>query len=162
DKPPAEQIWDHDAEILDAAVAFYREVETRTGAADAAALDALFEGKPNAALAGSDKTLWAKCVAAHRGFQLGLDLLLIIPRVGLRPGFPGVGVDEQLAVVSPERFSDTKTAAELARALAPPPAAASDEIVTPMAGTFYGREAPHLPPLVSEGQHFEAGQPLFV
>ena len=31
-----------------------------------------------------------------------------------------------------------------------------------MAGTFYGREAPHLPPLVSEGQHFEAGQPLFV
>ena len=31
-----------------------------------------------------------------------------------------------------------------------------------MGGTFYAREAPHLPPLVEEGQHFEAGQPLFV
>ena len=31
-----------------------------------------------------------------------------------------------------------------------------------MGGTFYAREAPHLPPLVEEGDHFEAGQPLFV
>ena len=31
-----------------------------------------------------------------------------------------------------------------------------------MGGTFYSREAPHLPPLIEEGQHFEAGQPLFV
>ncbi len=162
DKPPAEVIWDHDAEILEAAVAFYADVEARTGAADAAALDALFKGKPNAALAGSDKALWAKCVAAHRGFQLGLDLLLVIPRVGLRAGFLEVRVDDQLAIAFPERFADARSATELARALAPPPVAASDEIVTPMAGTFYGREAPHLPQLVSEGQHFEAGQPLFV
>jgi biotin carboxyl carrier protein len=31
-----------------------------------------------------------------------------------------------------------------------------------MGGTFYAREAPALPPLVEEGDHFEAGQPLFV
>ena len=31
-----------------------------------------------------------------------------------------------------------------------------------MGGTFYAREAPHLPLLVEEGQHFEAGQPLFI
>ena len=31
-----------------------------------------------------------------------------------------------------------------------------------MGGTFYAREAPHLPPLVDEGDHFEAGQPLFI
>ena len=52
--------------------------------------------------------------------------------------------------------------AQLTRALAPPPAAAADEIVTPMGGTFYAREAPQLPPLVDEGDHFEVGQPLFM
>ena len=31
-----------------------------------------------------------------------------------------------------------------------------------MGGTFYAREAPHLPLLIEEGEHFEAGQPLFV
>ena len=34
--------------------------------------------------------------------------------------------------------------------------------MTPTGGTFYAREAPHLPLLVEEGQHFEVGQPLFV
>ena len=31
-----------------------------------------------------------------------------------------------------------------------------------MGGAFYAREAPHLPPLVEVGRHFDAGQPLFV
>jgi acetyl/propionyl-CoA carboxylase alpha subunit len=162
DKPPSEQIWDHDAEILEAAREFYTDVEVRTGASDHAALAALFAGKPNKSLAGGDADLWRQCLAAHRGFQLGLELLLLIPRAGVRSGFLDVRVDEDLAIAVPERFADARSASELARALAPPPAAASDEIVTPMAGTFYGREAPHLPLLVEEGQHFDAGQPLFV
>jgi len=162
DKPPAEQIWDHDAEILEAAREFYADVEARTGASDHAALAALFAGKPSKALAGGDSELWSQCLAAHRGFQLGLELLLLIPRAGVRSGFLDVRVDEELQIAFPERFADARSASELARALAPAPAAASDEIVTPMAGTFYGREAPHLPLLVEEGQHFDAGQPLFV
>jgi biotin carboxyl carrier protein len=48
------------------------------------------------------------------------------------------------------------------RSLAPPPVASADEIVTPMGGAFFAREAPHLPPLVDVGDHFEVGQPLFV
>jgi biotin carboxyl carrier protein len=31
-----------------------------------------------------------------------------------------------------------------------------------MGGAFFAREAPHLPILVGEGEHFEAGQPLFI
>jgi len=162
DKPPAEQIWDHDAEILESAREFYAEVESRTGAAELAALDQLFAGKPHESLAQGDAGLWKECVAAHKGFQLGLELLLVIPRAGVRSGFLDVRVDDELAIHFPERFANAPSAAELARALAPAPAAASDEIVTPMAGTFYGREAPHLPPLIEEGQHFDAGQPLFV
>ena len=162
DKPPAEQLWEHDAAILDSARDFYAAVESRTGASDFPALSKLFSGKPVAALSGGDDALWARCVAAHRGFQLGLELLLLIPRAGARSGFLDIRVDGDLSIVFPERFLDETRAAELARALAPPPPAAFDEIVTPMGGTFYAREAPHLPALIEEGQHFSAGQPLFV
>jgi biotin carboxyl carrier protein len=31
-----------------------------------------------------------------------------------------------------------------------------------MGGAFYPREAPHLPLLIDEGDHFEEGQPLFI
>ena len=162
DKPPAEQIWQHDAVILDAARAFYATVEARTGAKDFDALSRLFAGKAVAALAGGDDALWSRCVAAHNGFALGLELLLLIPRVGARSGFLEVRVDDDLSISFPERFVDVARATGLARALAPPPPAAFDEIVTPMGGTYYSREAPHLPRLVEEGQHFDAGQPLFV
>ena len=162
DKPPAEQIWSHDAEILDAALAFYAEVEKRTGANSAAELAALFVGAPNAKLCGGDEALWRRCLASHRGFQLGLELLLLVPRIGAESEFLGVTVNEELQPEFPKKFLDAKQAAELARALAPPPPAASDEIVTPTGGTYYAREAPHLPPLIQEGDHFEAGQPLFV
>jgi acetyl/propionyl-CoA carboxylase alpha subunit len=162
DKPPSEQIWDHDEEIHARAHAFYAEVEARTGAREFDALERLFGGAPDPALCGGDEALWQRCLAAHRGFQVGLELLLLIPRLGARTGFLEIRVDDELRVAFPERFRDGARAAELARALAPPPPAASDEIVTPMGGTFYAREAPHLPLLVEEGQHFEAGQPLFV
>ena len=162
DKPPAEQIWSHDREILAAAYAFYAEVEARAGVKEAARLDALFAGAPNNEICDGDEALWQRCVSAHRGFQVGLELLLLVPRVGAKSGFLDVRVDEELQPVFPKQFLDAKRAAEFARALAPPPVAASDEIVTPTGGTFYAREAPHLPLLVEEGQHFEAGQPLFV
>ncbi len=162
DKPPADQIWGHDAAILDAARAFYASVEARTGVRDFEALARLFAGKPVVALSGGGDQLWSRCVAAHKGFQLGLELLLLVPRVGARSGFLDVRVDDDLTIAFPEPFADETRAVELARALAPPPPAAFDEIVTPMGGTFYSREAPHLPPLIEEGQHFDAGQPLFV
>ncbi len=162
DEPPSEQIWDHDDDILRAALDFYAEVGVRTGKRSAAELDALFDADGNPELDRGDAALWQRCQAAHRGFQLGLELLLLIPRIGLRSRFLEVTVDPELRPVFPELFTDPDTAPALVRALAPPPAAASDEIVTPMGGTFYSREAPHLPVLVGEGEHFEAGQPLFV
>jgi len=71
-------------------------------------------------------------------------------------------VNEELQPVFPEKFTEPGSLAAFTRALAPAPPAAADEIVTPMGGTFFAREAPQLPPLVDEGEHFEAGQPLFV
>ena len=163
DKPPAEQIWD--ARRGDPRRRASRSTP-RSRRAPARATSTRWRGSSRASpwppSRAATSALWSRCVAAHRGFQLGLELLLLVPRVGARSGFLDVRVDDDLTVVFPERFADETRAAELARALAPPPPAAFDEIVTPMGGTFYAREAPHLPPLIEEGQHFEAGQPLFV
>ena len=109
-----------------------------------------------------DAARWEACRAAHRGFQLGLDLLLLIPRIGAAAGFDGVFVDEELRVTFPERFLDPAAVVECTEALESPPAAGADEVVSPMGGAFYAREAPHLPPLIDVGDHFETGQPLFI
>jgi acetyl/propionyl-CoA carboxylase alpha subunit len=162
EKPPSEKIWKHDREILDNALAFYAEVEARTGAASEAELAKLFGGKENASLSGGDAALWKRCVAAHRGHQLGLEFLLLLPRIGMRSEFMEIRINEDLQPEFPARFLDSESVATCTRALSPPPVAASDEIVTPMGGTFYAREAPHMPLLVEAGQHFEAGEPLFV
>ena len=163
-QPPSEKIWEHDAAILAEARAFYAEVERRSGARDFAALEALFgdEKQGAARLCDGDEALWQACLAAHRGFQAGLGLLLLVPRIGLRSEFLDTYVDEKLVVHFPERFQDPEQIALQTRALAPPPRASGDQIVTPMGGVFYAREAPHLPPMVEEGEHFEEGQPLFI
>jgi acetyl/propionyl-CoA carboxylase alpha subunit len=160
DTPASDKIWEDDAAILGAAEAFYAEVARRTGARSSD-LDALFAGRRDPRLA-ADDAVWRACGAAHRGHQLGLEILLLIPRLGARSGFSEVTVDETLKVVFPARFLDAEKASECIKALAPPPPASADEIVTPMGGAYYGREAPHLPPMIQVGDHFEAGQPLFI
>ncbi len=160
--PPSEKIWQHDDELLQRALAFYERVEEVEGLKAWADVDALFEGEHAASLCGGDEPLWRACVASHRGFQIGSELLLMIPRIGVESGFSEISVNEALRVVFPERFLDPAAMADSTHALAPPPRASSDEIVTPMGGTFYPREAPHLPMLVEVGDHFEEGQTLFV
>lgn len=162
DRPPSEQIWSHDLAILSDALAFYAEVELRTGAASYAELEELFGSEEDERLSGGDAALWQRCAASHRGFQAGLEILLILPKMGWASEFLAVAVNEELQPVFPEKFKDAERIDACTRALSPPPQAASDEIVTPMGGSFYAREAPDLPTLVSVGDHFEAGQPLFV
>ncbi len=164
-KPPSEMIWEDDWDQLRGALDFYGELQLRTGAKDWDSLQAILAGGPPDAFAGPDTALWPRCVAAHRGFQIGLELLLLIPRLGLRAGFLEVGVDAALEPVFPERFrpgSESSEVESLTRLLAPPPKASPNEIVAPSGGAFYGREAPQLPLLIEAGDHFEAGQPLFV
>jgi acetyl/propionyl-CoA carboxylase alpha subunit len=161
-KPASEMIWEHDHEHLEAATAFYDEVACRTGSDDWAETRRRLEGAGCDEISGGDAALFERCAAAHRGFQLGLEILLLIPRIALRSGFSEITVGADLEPRFPEQFEDPEIAKTLTRALAPPPKASSDEIVAPSGGTFYAREAPHLPPLVNVGDHFERGQPLFV
>jgi acetyl/propionyl-CoA carboxylase alpha subunit len=161
-KPACDMIWDHDAELLEAALDFYASAAEALGVRDWNQLSARLEGKADAALVGDDEALWAACQASHRGFQIGAALLLMVPRIGVQSGFLDIQIDDELRPIFPDEFMDEERAAELRRTLAPPPKASANEIVTPSGGSFYAREAPHLPLLVEVGEHFEEGQPLFV
>ena len=161
DKPPSEVIWDHDARILEDAKAFYATLSERLGAGSWAELCELL-AKPKAPAGLGSEVSWDGVCAAHAGFQLGLESLLILPRIGVAAEFYEIQLEDNLDVRFPAYCLDREQSAARQRQLAPPPAASSDEVVTPMGGHFYVREAPHLPPLVKEGDRFEAGQPLFV
>jgi acetyl/propionyl-CoA carboxylase alpha subunit len=161
-KPACDMIWDHDAVLLGDALDFYESAADAFGIRDWSQLSARLEGKQDAALVGDDSSLWGACQASHRGFQIGTELLLIIPRIGMQSEFLDIQIDDGLQPVFPEIFMDEDRATALRRNLAPPPKASANEIVTPSGGSFYAREAPHLPLLISEGEHFEEGQPLFI
>jgi biotin carboxyl carrier protein len=50
----------------------------------------------------------------------------------------------------------------MSKVLVPPPIARSDEILAESGGMFYARETPQHDVYVQEGDHFEAGDPLFI
>lgn len=163
EKPASEKIWDHDQVILGGALSFYDRLDAITGLEhDWKALDKALRSGRNPEPNHIDDALFRRCAASHNGFQLGLELLLLIPKVGMRAGFCELGVDERLEAVVPAQFVNAGARGELIKALAPPPKASSDEIVTPMGGHFFSREAPNLPPIVAVGDHFAPGQPLFI
>ena len=161
-KPASDMIWAHDDEVLQDALGFYDRVAEAIGTDDWSQIDAALQGGPIEALVGSDASKWEACQASHRGYQVGARLLLMIPRLGVQSELLDITIDDALEPVFPARFMDEENQETLRRALAPPPKASANEIVTPMGGSFYAREAPHLPLLIDEGDHFEEGQPLFI
>ena len=50
----------------------------------------------------------------------------------------------------------------MAKVLVPPPMAKSDEILALSGGMFYPREAPGMDAYVNEGDHFNAGDTLYI
>ncbi|MCX7997653.1 MAG: acetyl-CoA carboxylase biotin carboxyl carrier protein subunit, partial [Leptospiraceae bacterium] len=163
-KAPCDMIWDHDAEILNEALSFYEDLEKAVGKPkeDYAYWKKVFEEGKNPAPNVISEDLWKRCVESHKAFQLGLDILKVIPAIGVESKFVELDVDKYLNAVVPEEFANPEKISKHVKALNPPPKAKSDEIVAPMGGMFYSREAPNLPPMVNEGDHFDAGQPLFI
>ena len=162
-KAPCDQIWDHDAVILEEGLAFYRDLQALSGKNESFAYfdDALRNNK-NPAPDKIPSAVWEKCMGSHVGFQLGLDILKMVPKVGEAAGFFKVGMNETLDAVVPPEFADVANVNKLIKFLAPPPKAKSDEIIAPMGGMFYSKEAPNLPPMIKVGDRFNAGQPLFI
>ncbi|MCB1179699.1 MAG: biotin carboxylase, partial [Leptospiraceae bacterium] len=162
-KPACDQIWDHDADILNEALSFYADLEDITGLKkDFKFWDDALTGNKNPDSSKISDDIWKKCVESHKAYQVGLDLLKIIPGIGEKSGFNDIGIDKELNAVVPEEFTNSTKIEQYVKALNPPPKAKSDEIVAPMGGMFYSKEAPNLPAMIQEGESFKAGQPLFI
>ena len=158
--PPAYMIWDHDNAVLQQALAFYREAASLAGIAQWSALDAAL--RADAAPTGAPIADWNAVRAAHAGFQAGTAVLLVLPYIAATTGFFDLKVLEDLSIEIPEALLDARHQADMAKVLVPPPAARADEILAASGGMFYPREAPGAPAFVNEGDHFKAGDPLYI
>ena len=158
--PAANMIWDHDNEILQDALDFYNELNNRLEAGDWIELQSMLEAED--APAGMDAVLWQQVRGAHRGFQAGMDMLAVLPSIAEATGYFDLTVNDDLTINIPERLLDEDLQEAMAKVLVPPPVAKSDEILAESGGMFYGRETPEHDVYVKEGDHFNAGDPLFI
>ena len=157
----AHRIWDHDKAVLDTALGFYERLRARIGGAVAwPELDAALADEAPAF--GLPPALWQEVRAAHAGHQLGLEILALLPLIGATVGFYDLRLRDDLTVDIPDRLLAPKLQEAMRKVLVPPPATRADEIVAAMGGTYYAQEAPHLPPFVTAGSHFEKGDPLYI
>jgi acetyl/propionyl-CoA carboxylase alpha subunit len=161
DEPAAHRIWDHDQQLLDIALGFYRSLTVRLPSAPSwPDLDRALRSLQPAF--GIDAKTWTRVRAAHAGHQLGLEILAILPLIAAKIGFFDLRLNDDLSVTIPDRLFDPQRQDAMRKVLVPPPATKSDEIVAAMGGTFYTQEAPHLPAFVTDGAHFNQGDPLYI
>ncbi len=160
--PAAGMIWKHDDDLLQAGLAFYEELCDLLPEDDWLALQTTLEAPAAPADCGLDETRWAAVQAAHRGFQAGAAILGLLPAIAESTGFFDLTVNDDLTIHIPERLLDTELQDAMAKVLVPPPKAKSDEIIAVSGGMFYGRESPDAPLYVQKGDHFDAGDPLYI
>lgn len=158
-KPARYMIWDHDAEILSDAVSFYKALEEKLATKDFASIEQAIAGN---APQGFSSEEWASVRSAHAGYMAGTDLLAILAHIASTTGFFDLAVQPDLSIDIPERLTDDALQKRMAKVLVPPPVAKSDEILAASGGMFYPREAPGMDVFVNEGDHFEAGDTLYI
>jgi biotin carboxyl carrier protein len=160
--PAAGIIWSHDHELLQRALRFYEELRRVFGLKEEefVKLNTLLAmEKPQGEF---DQEAWENIQAAHLGFEVGNELLGLLFIAADKTDFFDFKVEENLEVTIPNYLTDSDLQAAMKKMLVPPPTTKADEIVTPGGGMYYAQEAPGMPPFVTEGMHFEKGQPLFI
>lgn len=158
----SEVIWEHDEELLQKGLRFYTSLSQRLGLG-LHEFDKLRELTGNSApQADFSAEEWSNIQSAHAGFEMGLELLGMLCMVAANTGFWDFKVEDDLEVTIPEKLYDIELQNRMKKVLVPPPSTKADEVVAVCGGMYYGQEAPGLPPFVSEGMHFEKGQPLYI
>jgi acetyl/propionyl-CoA carboxylase alpha subunit len=160
--PAAEVIWTHDRDLLQNALAFYADLREKFGLDKGEFVklnDILGKEKPQG---GFDAETWANIQASHLGFEVGNELLGMLFMIAEKTDFYAFRVEDDLEVTIPDYLNDPDLQAAMKKVLVPPPATKADEIVTPGGGMYYAQEAPGMPAFVTEGMHFDKGQPLFI
>lgn len=160
DPPAAVLIWDHDNTILQNALAFYAELDTRLEVEDWLELCSTLDAKEPPQ--GFDHALWDRVRGAHRGFQAGTDILTALPFIAESTRFYALTVNTDLSIDIPQRLTEETLQTAMAKVLVPPTIAKSDEILSESGGMFYSRETPEHDVYVREGDHFNPGDPLFI
>ena len=161
-KPAANVIWDHDNDLLQESLEFYRTLREKFGFARDEYFklnEILKEEQPQG---GYDAETWAQIRSAHFGYEAGLELLGMLFLIGENVRFWDLAVEENLEITIPDYLTDPELQARMKKILVPPPATKADEIVAVCGGMYYGQEAPGMPSFVTEGMHFEKGQPLYI
>jgi biotin carboxyl carrier protein len=161
-EPAAEIIWDHDDALLKRALRFYADLREKFGLEkdNYFKLDEIL--KQDSAPQGFSEEEWQQVQASHFGFEAGNEILGILFLIAENTSFYDFRVEEDLEVTIPDYLTDPDLQARMKKVLAPPPATKDDEIVAMCGGMYYAQEAPGLPAFVSEGMHFEKGQPLYI
>ncbi|PIE91374.1 MAG: biotin carboxylase [Acidobacteria bacterium] len=160
--PAAEVIWKHDWEMLENTRNFYAKLREAFNLKrdDYYELNkVLAKGKPQG---GFNAEMWQRIRASHMGFQLGNEILGIAFLIAQETGFFDLKVLDDLEIEIPEYLFDQELQQQMKKVLAPPPATKADEIVAVCGGMYYAQEGPGLPKFVTEGMHFEEGQPLYI
>ncbi len=153
-------IWDHDNALLQDALDFYAELNNRVSADDWISLQTLLAGPEPPA--GFDADSWRQVRAAHKGYQAGTEVLAVLPSIAEATGYYDLAVNPDLSIEIPDRLLDGELQERMAKVLVPPPMAKSDEILAESGGMFYGRESPDSELYVQAGDHFNAGDPLYI
>ncbi len=160
--PAAEVIWEHDNELLQRSIRFYQELRGTFGLRREEFYKLNEILKSEAPQGGYDAATWEGIRAAHLGYEAGNELLGLLFMVGESVSFFDFRVEPNLEVTIPTYLSDAELQARMKKVLVPPPSTKADELVAPFGGMFYRQEAPGRPAFVSEGQHFEKGQALYI
>jgi len=160
--PAAEVIWSHDNDLLQRGLRFYTTLSEKfsLGLHEFDALSAILA--KDTPQGGFSEELWHEIRSAHIGFEAGLELLGMLFVIAETVKFWDFKVEEDLEVTIPDYLNDPELQARMKKVLVPPPATKADEIVAMCGGMYYGQEAPGMPPFVTEGMHFEKGQPLYI
>ena len=157
--PALYAIWDHDDELLQEALSFYDSLEAELGVSDWPALGKALTGKQGKDVLGARLK---DAQAAHDGFQMGLEMLSILPYIGVKTGFFELKVTADLGVTIPADLQNRDSQQAAFKVLSPPPPISGNAIKAPTGGMYYAREAPDRPAFIEAGQHFEVGAPLFI
>ena len=157
--PAANMIWSHDNELLQKAVMFYQTLKQRLGVFNYSELDRAV-AKDTAV--GFDAEQWTAIQSAHAGYQMGTEILSVLPYIAGNTGFFDLSVNADLSIHIPSALTDSALQEQMAKMLAPPPVASSDEILSESGGMFYPREAPGMETFVEVGSHFNEGDALYI
>jgi acetyl/propionyl-CoA carboxylase alpha subunit len=160
--PAAEVIWEHDHELLQKSIRFYVALRKTFGLRREEFYKLNDILKSEAPQGGYDAETWARIRDAHLGYEAGNEMLGLLFMIGEQVRFFDFRVEPDLEVVIPTHLNDPELQARMKKVLVPPPATKADEIVAPFGGMLYRQEAPGRPPFVTEGTHFDKGQPLFI